>query len=253
VKNSWIQLHDFKKAKVLLILPCNAAACIGNYFKAEYYSKKKWNTWREADLLLKDLRLKGQVGFAAVDSATLETKPVDSRGAIVLETEMDRVRNEEGEDWGAPSWRWFRPNSRGKWTYLEELTEALVIGVRRIDSMGFKKVLALVNPKGYFLSLAAAVNKCGLSDSWILFRPPAHPRYLLPSVKEIVPFVQSAVNGQNLQGGIYPIPEIPEHYPRLKKESLHYKDSLPNRWQKFDRPLNLSRVNKRWSSLNKSV
>ena len=82
MKHPWIQLHDFKKAKTLLILPCNAAACIGNYFKAEYYSKKKWNTWREADAQLHDLREKGRVAFAAVDSVTMETQPDDPRGAI---------------------------------------------------------------------------------------------------------------------------------------------------------------------------
>jgi len=31
----WIQLRDLRRAQVLLILPCNAAACVGNYFRAE--------------------------------------------------------------------------------------------------------------------------------------------------------------------------------------------------------------------------
>jgi len=231
MKRSWTQLRNFKKTKTLLILPCNAAACIGNYFKAEYYSKRKWNTWREADYQLHDLRKKGLVGFAAVDSATLEVKSDDPRGAIVLETEMDRVRNEEGEDWGAPSWRWFRPNSKGQWMYLEKLTAALVKGVRRIDSMGFNEVVALVNPRGYFLSLAAAVDQCGLLDKWILFRPPAHPRYLLSSVREITPFVRKAAERENLKGGIYPISSL---YSALKKEERFYKTRLPEPWKKFN-------------------
>ena len=153
LKNTWIQLRDLNNARVLLILPCNAAACVGNYFRAEVYSKRNWNTWREADKNLHDLREEGHVAFAAVDSSTLETQPVDSRGAIVLETEMSRVSNPEGEDWGTPSWRWFRPTTSGNWKHLEDLTEALVKGVNRVAGMGFTQVLALVNPRAYFLLL----------------------------------------------------------------------------------------------------
>src|SRR3989338_4033392 len=103
MKHSWIRLRNLRKARVLLILPCNAAACIGNYFRAEVYTKKGWNTWREADACLRDLRIKEMVAFAAVDSSTLETEPTGSKGAIVFETEMNRVRNPTGKDWGAPN------------------------------------------------------------------------------------------------------------------------------------------------------
>jgi len=250
MKQSWVQLRDFKKAKVLLILPCNAAACVGNYFKAEIYSKRKWNTWREADANLRELRVRGLVAFAAVDSSTLETQPGDSRGALVLETEMNRVKNAEGEDWGSPSWRWFRPSLTGQWTHLDELTKALVDGVRRVEGMGFTKVLVMVNPRAYFLALASVVNQCGLLDSWVLFRPPAHPRYLLSSVQKIIPFVESAVHGRRLLGGIYP---IPDHYLKLQKENMKYLEPLPMPWQKFNRQMSTVQVNKRWSSLKNSV
>ena len=58
------------------------AAYVGNYFRAEVYSKRKWNTWKEADKNLHDLREEGQVAFAAVDSSTLETQPEDSSGQL---------------------------------------------------------------------------------------------------------------------------------------------------------------------------
>ncbi|MFH1238152.1 MAG: hypothetical protein V1491_01820, partial [archaeon] len=172
VKRSWIQLRDLKNARTLLILPCNAAACIGNYFRAETYSKNGWNTWREADILLRELREKGKVAFAAMDSSTLDTEPTGSKGAIVFETEMDRAKNPTGKDWGAPNWRWFKPTKAGKCDYLEALTESLVKGIRRVEKMKFSKVFALVNPRGYFLSLAAAVDRCGLLNKWTLFRVP---------------------------------------------------------------------------------
>ncbi|MCA9407186.1 MAG: hypothetical protein KC733_00720 [Candidatus Omnitrophica bacterium] len=243
MKNSWIQLRDFKKAKTLLILPCNAAACIGNYFKAEYYSKKNWNTWREADVRLHDLRKNGSVVFAAIDSVTLETQPDDPRGAIVFETEMDRVRNEEGEDWGAPSWRWFKPTSSGKWKYLEELTEALIKGVRRIENLGFNQVFTLVNPRGYSLALSVAIDQCNLSDKWVSFRVPAHPRYLLPAVRQIAPIIRAADKKRKLKGGMYFIPDL---YSNLFKESKLYKKKLPEPWKKFCNFPNEKDVKTRW-------
>ena len=112
-RDPWVQLTNLQRAEILLILPCNAAACVGNYFRAEVYRESGWNTWREADALLRDLREEGRVAFAAVDSSILETALEDPRGAIVLETEMERATSPDGEDWGAPSWRWFRPTRAG--------------------------------------------------------------------------------------------------------------------------------------------
>lgn len=226
-----MQLRNLKNAHTLLILPCNAAACFGNYFRAETYTKKGWNTWREADFRLRDLRSKGKVAFAAVDSSTLETEPEGAKGAIVFETEMERAKNPAGEDWGAPDWEWFKPTKTGKCEYLEALTEALVKGVRRVESMGFSQVFTLVNPRGYFLALAAAIERCGLLNRWVLFRVPSHPRHLLPAVREIAPFVRAAVEGEKLKGGIYPVPKL---YEFMKKENRLHKEFLPKPWQKYN-------------------
>jgi len=230
VKRSWIQLRNLKNARILLIFPCNAAACIGNYFRVETYSRNGWNTWREADILLRELRERGQVAFAAMDSSTLETEPTGSKGAIVFETEMDRAKNPTGKDWGAPNWRWFRPTKAGKCEYLEVLTESLVKGIRRVEEMEFLQVFVLVNPRGYFLSLAAAVDKCGLLNKWVLFRVPSHPRHLLSAVRHVAPFVRVAAEGIKIKGGIYPIADL---YPFLRKENKAYKGFLPQPWQNY--------------------
>ena len=121
-----MQLKSLKNTQLLVILPCNAAACVGNYFRAETYTKKGWNTWKEANICLSDLRSKEIVAFAAVDSSTLETEPRGSKGAVVFETEMERVKNPTGKDWGAPNWRWFKPTKAGKCEYLEALTEIMI-------------------------------------------------------------------------------------------------------------------------------
>ncbi len=225
-----MQLYDLKSARILLILPCNAAACIGDYFRAETYTKKGWNTWKEADACLSDLRSKKLVAFAAMDSSTLDTEPTGSKGAIVFETEMNRAKNPTGKDWGAPNWCWFKPTKAGKCEYLEALTDSLVKGIRRVEKMKFSKVFALVNPRGYFLSLAAAVDRCELLNEWTLFRVPSHPRHLSFSVQQLAPFVYAASEGKKLKGGIYPIPAL---YPFLQKENKTYKGFLPQPWQKY--------------------
>jgi hypothetical protein len=248
-RDPWVQLKDLKRAEALLILPCNAAACVGNYFRAEVYRASGWNTWREADSLLRDLRKQGLVAFAAVDSSILETAPDDPRGAIVLETEMDRAQNPDGEDWGAPSWRWFRPTRAGRWSALERLTEALVFGVRRVESLHIPHVIALVNPRGYFLALAAAVAECGLLDRWVLFQVRAHPRHLLEGVRQIAPIVRAAAGGVRHAGGIYTIPVL---LPALRDETRRYQDRLPPRWRPWGTVPTVRIAEKAWATLLKT-
>jgi hypothetical protein len=250
VRRTWIQLHDLRRADVLLLLPCNAAACVGNYFRAEVYRESGWNTWREADYLLRDLREQGRVAFAAVDSSILETAPDDPRGAIVLETEMHRAKSPDGEDWGAPSWRWFRPTPAGRWAQLEVLTEGLIRGVQRVNGLGFTQVLALVNPRAYFLALAAAVAECGLQDRWVLFRVPAHPRHLLKAVREIVPVVRAAAAGTQLAAGIYPVPAF---LSALRHESHGYRDPLLPQWRKWGKVSEGSTDAIRWAALIQAI
>jgi len=224
---------------------------VGNYFRAEVYTARGWNTWREADARLRDLRQEGRVAFAAVDSSILETQPRDSRGPIVLETEMSRARNPEGEDWGAPSWRWFRPSTlAGRWRRLEALTDALVMGVRRVEDLRFSHVLALVNPRAYFLALAAALRRCGCMDRWTLFRVPAHPRHLIPAVRQVVPLVRAAIRGRNLRGGVYPLPDL---YAAMRREANMYRHPLPMLWAEFGKMPSVQEVEKRWASLVRSV
>jgi hypothetical protein len=189
--------------RCLLILQCNAGACNGDYFNADS-KRKPWNSlWREADFAFRDIRNKGRIVFAAVDSSTLETEPGGSKGAIVFETEMERVKNSAGEDWGAPSWRWFKPAKSGQNEYLDALTEALMKGVRRVEAMGFSQVFVLVNPKGYFLSLVTALDRCRLLGKWILFRVPPHPCYLLPVFRQMIPIIHAAAKGKKLKGGMH--------------------------------------------------
>jgi hypothetical protein len=209
---------------------------------------RNWNTWREADSHLRDLREKGIVMFAAVDSSTIEIRNEDPLGAIVLETEMQRVINPTAEDWGAPSWRWYRPTRGGSWKNLDILTDAVIRGVRRVSEFGIDNVIALVNPRAYFLALAAAVAECNLLDKWILFRVPAHPHHLIPAVKEVTPFIRAVADGARIKGGIYHVPPL---FPFLKEEDINYRHVLPGRWKEYGRLPSLSDVNGQLKILSK--
>ena len=114
---------------------------------------------------------------------------------------------------------------------MEILTEALIKGVLRVNGMGIPNVVALVNPRAYFLPLAAAVEECDVSKKWVLFRVPASPRHLILAVKEVVPFVRAAAIGNRFPGGIYPVPSL---FPYLQEEEKHYRHSLPDRWGKHN-------------------
>ena len=242
--------HGFLDCRVLFLLPCNAAACVGNYFSAEVYSSRKWNTWREAESRLRDLREDGTVRFAAVDSSTIEILHDDPLGAIVLETEMSRVINPTGEDWGAPSWRWYRPSRAGSWENLDALTDAIIRGIRRVAELSIQKVIALVNPRAYFLALAAAVGECNLLGKWILFRVPAHPRHLIPAVREVVPVVRAVAGGAMIEGGIYHVPSL---FPFLQEEDKMYRHVLPDRWKGYGRLPRFSDARARWGLLGRRL
>ena len=129
---------------------------------------------------------------------------------------------------------------------MEELIEALVRGVRRVEGLGFSQVLALVNPRAYFLALAAAVAKCGFIDRWVLFRPPAHPRYLISSVRQVIPFARAAAEGCRLPGGIYFLPELVQI---LHREAKNYRHRLPTSWREWDALPSAREVKKEWRSL----
>lgn len=112
--------------------------------------------------------------------------------------------------------------------------------------MGFSQVFAVVNPRGYFLSLAAAVEKCGLLNEWVLFRVPSHPRHLLSAVRQVAPFVRAAAERGHLKGGIYSIPAL---YPFLQKENKIYKDSFHLAWKEYNKLVSFNSVKKKWASL----
>jgi len=111
--------------------------------------------------------------------------------------------------------------------------------------MGFTQVFALVNPRGYFLSLAVAVDRCGFLNKWILFRVPSQLRHLLVAVREIAPFVRAASEWKRLKSGIYPVLAL---YSFLQKENKFYKDAIPAFRGEYGRLVDINSVKREWTS-----
>lgn len=222
--SNWAQLTRDEKAEVLLILPCNDGAAHGNYFVPLNPRNKNWNAWREADKLLAVLREEKRVMFAAVDSSILEIED-DGKGALVSEYEMERVINPEGEDWGSPTWRWFNPKNPSGLEYLTMLTESLKTALSRTTI--FSKIFAVVNPRGYFLSLAAAVHEQSLLGRIMMLEMPVHPNNLKEAITLISSFIQRYISEGYFQEGIISHAFLQQ---RIAKESTAWKLNLPERW-----------------------
>jgi len=130
------------------------------------------------------------------------------------------------------------------------LTDAVIRGVRRVSKLGIQNVIALVNPRAYFLALAAAVEECNLLGKWILFRVPAHPHHLIPAVKEVAPIVRAVADGARIKGGIYYVPPL---FPYLQEEDKKYRHILPERWKEYGRLPKFSDVNGKWRMLDQRL
>lgn len=125
--------------------------------------KQGWNTWREADRVFTDRRRTGEVFFAAVDSTVLEN-PRDELGALVWETEMQRVRNPTLMDWGPPDWRFYNPSDEEGFEELASLTESLRRALRRLPAAIPR--FAILDPLAYFIALLAAIREEGQTAWW---------------------------------------------------------------------------------------
>jgi hypothetical protein len=213
----WIHVPSIEAAKVLLVLPCNDGAAHGNYFVPLDARKKGWNTWKEADRLLANQRRTGEVFFAAVDSSVLEHSE-DTLGALVWETEMYRVRNPTGEDWGEPEWRFYDPAYAEGFEELTSLTESLRTALKRLPTTARR--FAILDPIAYFIALVAAIREEGQRAWWSIqgTLDSFTARRALPATKEAVK--RYLAEGAFKPGILsYPV----EWTQRL--------ESLPDRWR----------------------
>ena len=108
---------------------------------------------------------------------------------------------------------------------LISLTESLDKGLSRTNR--FKKIFAAVNPRGYFLSLAAALHERLLFDKTMMLEVPVHPNNLKASVKIISFFIHKYFSEGYFQGGVILHPSLLQ---RIARQSIKWKQNLPERW-----------------------
>jgi hypothetical protein len=162
-------------------------------------------------------RRDGTRGERLIDSLQTDARP-ETSSSPVWETEMDRVRNPTGEDWGPPEWQFYDPTDEEGLEELTSLTESLRKALRRLSSTIPR--FAVLDPFAYFIALAAAVREEGQSALWSIqgTSDSAVARSALQETKGSVE--QFLVNG-TFNPGVWPHPM--EWIPRLHR--------LPDRWR----------------------
>lgn len=123
--------------KILLVLPCNPGAKDGNYFPH--------SAWKQALNALKKYHIdKSIVDFAAIDSIITRLDPCkdkNTKGSIVLEFEMDRVKGYDLK----PEWRWFVEND---YQLLKEHSRCCKISFLQLLPL-YDLIVVAVSVRGY--------------------------------------------------------------------------------------------------------
>jgi len=141
-----------KNKKILLILPCNKGAYVGNYFTQFF--------WNKIDNLLKKEDIRSEVDIAAVD-CIITFKKKDNMGALVSEYEMDRVKGYDVHPHEMFSGKHRKEN-------LNLLIDDIKVGLKRLHKK-YDKIIVFVNVIPYRLATRKAINDLGLMKKTIFF------------------------------------------------------------------------------------
>ena len=168
----WIQKQKRTDEPILFVLPCNSGVLHGNYFKGGQQKSGYNNNWRIIDLMYRDLR--DQFCLAAVDCliycSDYEKSQLagynDSKGCLVFEWEMDRVKSQADE--GIPDQNSFvmraGQNAKVKRGHVLELSDHIMVGLKRALDYGFEKIFAHLAPVVYRCAFAYAVERMNIWD-----------------------------------------------------------------------------------------
>jgi len=147
--------------KSLLILPCNPGAKVGNYFLGQL--------WRRFDKKLREIGLRGEVDFAAID-CIITFLNQDGKGALVHESEMDRVSGFDSH----PGKIFGTSNVRKRFERIKILSTDISIGLKRWES-SYRYIHVFSNVLAYRSAIKRAITKerlwrkCGLLDFPVIF------------------------------------------------------------------------------------
>ena len=134
-----------KKPRILLILPCNSGAKVGNYFQGHY--------WKVALKWLKALNLRPYVTLGAIDCIPYKYGLGD---CIVLENEMKRVK-------GHDVYPQYEKNE------IEGISKCIEAGLKRILPL-FDRIYIILNVKLYQEATEKAIHR--LNSGKIIYVKP---------------------------------------------------------------------------------
>jgi hypothetical protein len=143
----------------LLILPCNKGAQQGNYFLGQL--------WKRFEKALIQEGLREDVHIAAIDCIVSFLKN-DGLGAIVHETEMDRVRGFDSH----PSKFFDIPDIQKRNLRVQKLSEDIEVGLKRWE-IEYDHLLIFSNTLAYRMAIKYAVDRLNLWDKTCLVDFPA--------------------------------------------------------------------------------
>ncbi len=208
------------KSKILLILPCNNKAYIGNYFEGE--------NWKYALKKLKDKRIdKKFVDFAACDCIITYLNPkndAENLGSIVLEKEMDRVKGCDEY----PKWDKFKKNN---YEILKKHTETTKIAIKRLISH-YDLIIASLAIRGYRLAFIRAVLDLFNNDipkNLVIINGGDSQGWQKKMTDYAIDLIFDFLNGKQIPIEIVEIPEIEKTNPLLMNFKI-IKDKLPDEY-----------------------
>lgn len=170
---------------ILLILPCNKGAKEGNYYP--------YGAWKQALRLIKKNKItKNLVDFAAVDSIITKMNPThdkETKDSIVLENEMNRVKNYDL----FPKWNLF---SRNNYEFLKEHTRYCEIGLRRIIDK-YELIIVAIAVKGYKYAMIRAIRNLyngNIPEKFVVIDSGESPSYQNSSVSYAIRIIMKYLN-----------------------------------------------------------
>jgi len=189
---------------VLLILPCNPGAKEGNYFPH--------GAWKQAVHSLKKHGIdKAFVDFAAIDSIITRLDPKkdkETKGAIVLETEMDRVKGCDLK----PNWQLFTEKN---YQLLKEHARCCKISLVRLLPR-YDLIIVAVSVRGYKYAAIRAlrnISRDGVPNKVLVIDAGESPSFQNHAVSLAMKIINTNLSDGKKPGGVIIKPmNIPDRF-----------------------------------------
>jgi len=201
-------------SKDLAILCCNPGAMNGNYFEG--------TLWKMFDRELTKSGHRQNLTFAAVDSIISLLVPTDTLGALVLETEMNRVKGFDVHS----TLEMFNPLKPLGLERLEKHTKSLITGINRVFPE-FDRVFVLLNSETYKMCMWAAINETNQWHKTVYYDQLAAAFNRTQILKEM----QKDLNAVQMRTGMVRVPEKSTIEAKYIQRWTKYRDNVPEKWQ----------------------